>query len=77
MLSEMYTGLQTKYSSHILTKLEFSRVPESEQMSNFMKILAVGAELSYAVGRTDRQTYREADRHGEDNSGLSQFGERA
>ena len=42
-----------------------------------MKIRAVGTELSYTDGRTDGQTYRDAERHEEDNSPFSQFGERA
>jgi len=39
------------------------------QISNFMKIRPVGAELFYADGRTDR--------HDEANSRFSQFSERA
>jgi len=58
-------------------KLEFSRVPESNQISNFTKTQAVGAELSYVDGRTDEQTYSEAERHEEDNSRFLQFGGRA
>jgi hypothetical protein len=42
-------------------KLEFSRVPESNKISNLMKIRVVGAELSYADGRTDRHIERQRD----------------
>ena len=49
--------------------LEFSRVPKNIQVSNIMKIRAVGAELSYVDGRTDG--------HEDDNSRFSQFCERA
>jgi len=39
-------------------KLEFSRqVSKNTQMSNFMKMRPVGAELFHADGRTDRQTH--------------------
>jgi len=31
---------------------------ENSQMSNFLKILAVGTELFRTNGRTDRQTWR-------------------
>ena len=61
ILLEMYTGLQAKYSCQILTKLEFFRVPETKQISNFMKILTLGVELSYAVGLTDRRIERQTD----------------
>jgi len=49
-----------------LMKLEFSKNP---QISNFMKIRPVGAELFHADGRTDR--------HDEANIRSSQFCERA
>ena len=40
-------------------KLEFSRHSKNTQISNFMKILQVGAELFHADGRTD--TFDEAE----------------
>jgi len=43
----------TPYSCQFLMKLEFSKNP---QISSFMKIRPVGAELFHADGRTDRQT---------------------
>jgi hypothetical protein len=45
----------TRYSCQILMKLEFSRCTTNIQISNFMKIRPVGAELLHAGGRTDRQ----------------------
>jgi hypothetical protein len=51
-------------------KFEFSRyIFENTQISNFMKILSVGADSLNAKGQTDR--------HDEGNSGFSQFCERA
>jgi hypothetical protein len=43
------------------------------QISNFMNIRPVGAEMFHAGGRMDRQT----DRYDEANSSFSQFWERA
>ena len=52
-------------------KLESSRyISKYIQMSNFMKIRPVGAELFHADGRTDRE------RRDESNSSFSQFYER-
>ena len=50
----------TLYSRPILMKLEFSRYifENNPQISNFMKIRPVGAELFYADGQTGRQTDR-------------------
>jgi hypothetical protein len=46
----------TRYSCQTLNKLDFPRhIFENTQMSHFMKIGAVGAELFYADGRTDIQ----------------------
>jgi len=54
----MYIGLHVKYSLFlsILMKLEFFRqiFKKIPQISNFMKIHPVGAELFHADGRTDR-----------------------
>jgi len=53
----MYIGLPVKYSFYfqILMKLEFSKQNfEKPQISNFMKICQLGAELFHADGRTDR-----------------------
>jgi len=47
----------TRYSYPILTKIEFSRqFSENPQISYFMKIRPVGAELFYAERRTDGWT---------------------
>ena len=48
----------TSYSCQILTKLEFfpDGFSKNSQMSNFMKIRVVGAELVRADGRTDSLT---------------------
>ena len=55
-------------------KIEFSlQIFEKRQITNFMNIRLVGAELFLADGRTDEQTYR----HDEANSGFSQFCESA
>jgi len=43
----------TRYSCLILMKLEFSRqILDKSQVSNFMEIRPVGAELTYADRRT-------------------------
>jgi hypothetical protein len=47
------------------------RFSKNPQMSNFMKIRPVGAELFHADWRTDRPT----DSHDEGNSRVSQFRE--
>lgn len=41
--------------------IEFSRVPRSNQITDFMKIRAVGTELSYTDGRTDRHIEMQRD----------------
>ena len=53
----LYTQ-NTRHSCPNLMKLEFSRhiFEKNIQISNFMKICPVGAELFHADGRTDRQT---------------------
>ena len=49
----------TRYSCSILMKLEFSRqFSKNTEISNFMKIRPVGAELFHADRRTDEQTRR-------------------
>jgi len=58
---KMYIGLHVKYrySCHILMELElFRQIYENNQISTFMKICPVGAELFHAKGWTDgeRQT---------------------
>jgi len=53
----MCIGLSIRYSCQILMKLEFSRQDfENTQISNFMTIRPVGAELFHADERTDEQT---------------------
>jgi len=49
------------------------RFSNNPQISNFMNIHPLGAELFYTHGQTDRQ----ADRHDEANNRSSQFCERA
>jgi len=45
----------TIYFSRILIKIElFGQILKNPQISNFMKIRPVGAELLHADGRTDR-----------------------
>jgi len=54
----MYIDLHEKYrySCYILIKLEFSRrFLQNTEISNFKKILPVGAELFLTDGRTDGQ----------------------
>ena len=59
----------TRYSSHSLMKLEFSR-QDFEKYANNMKIRPVGTEFStWKDGRTDR--------HNEANSRFSQLSESA
>jgi hypothetical protein len=53
----MCIGIITRYFCQILLKLEFSRqIFENTQISNFMTIRQVGAELFHADGRTEEQT---------------------
>ena len=47
------------------------RFLKNNQMSNFMKIRPVGAQLLHVDGRTD--THRQTDRHGEANSRFLQL----
>ena len=46
--------LSTRYSCHILNKIEFfcGRLSKNTQVSNFMKIHRMGAELFRVDGRT-------------------------
>jgi hypothetical protein len=56
---KMYIGLRVKlrYSCQIVMKLEFSRhISENTQITNFMTVRAVRAELFHAKRRTDGQT---------------------
>jgi len=56
---KMYVGLlaKSRYSCQILMKLDFSRqISKNTQISNFMNIGAVGAELFHVERRTDGQT---------------------
>ena len=47
----------TRYSRQILTKLDiFKRFSKILQMSNFIKIPAVGGEVFHSDRETDRQT---------------------
>jgi hypothetical protein len=61
----------SRNSCQVLMKLEFvgQNFEKSTQISNFMKICPMGAELFQAGGRTDR--------HDESNSRFSQFSESA
>jgi hypothetical protein len=62
----------TRYSQ-VLMKLEFSlQIFKNLQISNFMKILQVVADLFHADWQTDGETYR----HDEDNGRFSKFYER-
>jgi hypothetical protein len=64
--------LSTRYSLLVKIKLNFNilhRFSENIQISNFMKIRPVGAELFHTDGRTDTQD--------EANSTFSQFWESA
>jgi hypothetical protein len=55
----------TRYSRQILMKLEFYRSLKNSQISNFVKIRTVGAELFHA----DKQTVDgRMDRHDEVNN---------
>jgi len=70
---KMSIGLSTRYSCQILMKFDFSRqIFENTQISNFMTIRPVGAELFHADGRTDGQT----NKRDAANNRFSQFFER-
>jgi len=60
----MHLGLHVKYP---LFKSDFNqtscldRFPKNLQISNFMKLCPMGAELLHIDGQTDRQTHRLTD----------------
>jgi hypothetical protein len=67
--SKMYSGLHIKYPSFLSDSNEACKVPDrfskNAEISNFVKIRAVGAELLHAGGR--------AGAHDEDNNRFYQF----
>ena len=72
----MYIGLHVNCPL-VLSDLNKSRIfptylKKNSQISNFMKILPVEAELFHGDGKTDRQK-----RHDNTNTGFLQFCERA
>jgi hypothetical protein len=70
--SKKYIGRHVKHPlflSDLMKKKYLDRRSKTTQISRFMKILRVGAELFIAGGRTGRQT----DRHGKANSSFTQF----
>ena len=70
----MYVGRHVAILLRVQWNLNFlDRFSKSTQISNFVKICLVGAELFHSDGRTDRQ----ADRHGEATSRFLQFCQRA
>jgi hypothetical protein len=77
----MHIGLHVKYplclSDFNETWIFLDTFSKSAQISSFMKIRPVGAELFHADGRMDRRTDRQTGRSDEANSRLSQFFERA
>jgi hypothetical protein len=76
ILSYIYICLhvQYRYSCENLMKLEFSRqCLKYTQISNFVKIRRVGADLFLEDGQTNTQKDRQIDRHDEVSSRCSQF----
>jgi hypothetical protein len=75
----MYIGLHVKYPLFLSDFNEIfnfvDKFSRNMQLSNFMKIRPVGAELFLADGRTGRGT-RQIDRPNEANSRFPQFSER-
>ena len=71
IIEKVYRSSSIFYSCPILMKREFSRqiFEKNSQISIFMKVLPMGAQLLVADGRTDR--------HYEVNSRFSEFCERA
>jgi hypothetical protein len=58
----MYLGLQVEYPlfmSDFNQTCCLERLPKNPQLSNFMKLCPVGAELLHMDGQTDRQTHRQ------------------
>jgi len=53
----------------------YRQIYKNSQISHFVKIRRVGAELFHANGRTDRD--KRTDRHDEGNTHFSQYCERA
>jgi hypothetical protein len=63
----------TRYSCRILITLKFSRqILGKIQISNFVKIRPVGAELFHADRQKDGRIDRQRDGHDEANSRFSQ-----
>jgi hypothetical protein len=77
----MYRDLHVKYplflSNFNETRIFSTDFSRNTQISNFIKIRGVEAELFYAEEETDRQTDGRTDRHDAANSRFSQFCERA
>jgi len=73
ILSKVCVGLHVKYplffSDFSETRIFATDFRKNPQISNFMKIRSVGAELFQTDGQTDR--------HDEANNGFSQFCELA
>jgi len=66
MYRQMYIGLYVKYSLFLFDcnkNLNFlEEISKNTEISSFVKIRPVGAEMSLAGGRTDRKTERQTSR---------------